>query len=564
MNELTSVIESLALKKQNKDEICSEHNVTLLYFCNTCNESLCSDCYMFGNKHKEHDIQKLENIYMNHIDLIKHEFKGLQTKYDQLDNHLKLLNEKIIFVRNYKLERSNELEEFFDGLRIKLETVMHNKLSRLMSSKNTVGEKLKYLECMKNSVEKELADSAKSLLITKSNEMVNSLKNLTIDSDLKPEELEMTIDVPSDVYPPYDFSTFEIKEYKKYIGSQTAFKNAILYSPELITNGLKWRLKVYPNGNGANANSEYISIFLELIEGLIETSKYYYKIELCMPDKPSNHANYTREFTSDFQNGECWGYNRFYRIDALERENFIDKNGSVHIKFYVRPQTYTQLCRDQKNYILHLEKKLLPLSNANYLRSSEEITMNNFNMINNLNNNNEPVNQAAIKRDINTYESERETIQEEVKENKLIVSTEKTADIFKEPQDVEDNGFDPNKRLETALRREDNHIDIIIEENKHDVGLLRISNRSKEPERNITNLLKNQNDYINPSLGKLFLTLGLNEAFEADTSLNNISHELAHDKVDTNINHFMMPHGNVINFSSDGNIKLMQDLLLAH
>jgi tripartite motif-containing protein 37 len=496
------MIESIN-KKTNQDEICSEHNVTLLYFCNTCNESLCSDCYMFGGRHKEHDIQKLDNIYMNHIDLIKHEFKGLQTKYDQLDNHLKLLNEKIIFVRNYKLERSNELEEFFDSLRNKLETVMHNKLSKLMSSKNTVSERLKYLECIKNSIEKELADSAKSLLISKSSELINSLKDLNIDGDLKPEELNVTIDVPSDIYPPYDCSTFEIKEYKKYIGPTTAFKNAILYSPELITNGLKWRLKVYPNGNGANANGEYISIFLELIEGLYETSKYFYKIELCMPDKPG--VNYTREFTSDFQNGECWGYNRFYRIEALEREGFIDKNGSIQIKFYVRPQTYTQLARDQKNYINNLEKKLQQVNKVdqdNILRSSEEIAVGNFNMINNLNNV-DPVNEAQCVGVKTATIKTDEVIQEEAKEN-LIVSAERhKGDIFKEPQDVEDNNFDPNKRIQIVIPRENNNIDIIQEENKHiDLGLLRISSsRSKEVERNAANLLKNQNAYINPHIG---------------------------------------------------------------
>jgi len=38
-----------------------------------------------------------------------------------------------------------------------------------------------------------------------------------------------------------------------------------IYSTELLTNGLVWRLKIYPNGNGV-AKGEYISIFLELIE----------------------------------------------------------------------------------------------------------------------------------------------------------------------------------------------------------------------------------------------------------------------------------------------------------
>lgn len=77
----------------------------------------------------------------------------------------------------------------------------------------------------------------------------------------------------------------------------------------------------------------------------------------------SNKANFWKEFSSDFQDGECWGYNKFYRIENLEKDGFIDKKGKLIFKFFVRPQTYAQLCRDQKNYIKMLEKKNLYLAN---------------------------------------------------------------------------------------------------------------------------------------------------------------------------------------------------------
>jgi hypothetical protein len=32
----------------------------------------------------------------------------------------------------------------------------------------------------------------------------------------------------------------------------------------------------------------------------------------------NNNGHYvTREFTSEFENGECWGYNRFFKIENL-------------------------------------------------------------------------------------------------------------------------------------------------------------------------------------------------------------------------------------------------------
>lgn len=464
INELSTMIENMNIsKKQIKQETCSEHNVQLLYFCVNCNESLCSDCYMFGKKHKDHEINKIDNIYNDHIVLIKTESKELQSKYEQLNSLLKALNERIIFVRNYKLERTNELEELFDNLRTKLEGVMHVKLSKLLQSKNDISDKLKYLECVKLNIDKELIEAPKSVLIAKSDELIQNMRNLNIDCEANQDNLNVSLDIPSDIYPPYESSIFEIKEYKKIVLSN----KEIIYSPELMTNGLIWRLKVYPNGNGATAKGEYISIFLELIEGLYETSKYYYKIELMNYDKGSNKANYNREFSSDFQNGECWGYNRFYRIENLDKEGFIDQNGTVCLKFYVRPQTYSQLCRDQKNYICSLEKKMMHCAktgnvNDQNMRTSEEITMNNFNLLNKMNN------------------AEHNKVEESTNNiNPNIISTEKESN---KELNIDNNNNEPNTDIPNNVINENN-----ITNNQNEIDCININpssnnNIEKDPQ----------------------------------------------------------------------------------
>lgn len=66
--------------------------------------------------------------------------------------------------------------------------------------------------------------------------------------------------------------------------------------------------------------------------------------------------NIVREFASDFEVGECWGYNRFFLLDALITEGFLDTDNDILIlRFQVRPPTYQQKCRDQQWYITHLE-----------------------------------------------------------------------------------------------------------------------------------------------------------------------------------------------------------------
>jgi tripartite motif-containing protein 37 len=31
----------------------------------------------------------------------------------------------------------------------------------------------------------------------------------------------------------------------------------------------------------------------------------------------------SREFSSEFETGECWGYNRFFKIDLLDKEGYL-------------------------------------------------------------------------------------------------------------------------------------------------------------------------------------------------------------------------------------------------
>lgn len=39
--------------------------------------------------------------------------------------------------------------------------------------------------------------------------------------------------------------------------------------------------------------------------------------------------NVLREFTSDFEIGECWGYNRFFRLDLLSNEGFLQRDSLI-------------------------------------------------------------------------------------------------------------------------------------------------------------------------------------------------------------------------------------------
>ena len=177
----------------------------------------------------------------------------------------------------------------------------------------------------------------------------------------------------SEIVPQYDSSTFVITNF-----SILQHNVDPIYSQPLHVNGLTWRLKVYPDGNGT-VRGTYLSVFLELTNGLNEPSKYEYRVEMIHQMSKDPSKNIVREFASDFEVGECWGYNRFYLLDALISEGFLDADNDILIlRFQVRPPTYQQKCRDQQWYLTHVENENHHLHNENkLLREKVHFLMSN-------------------------------------------------------------------------------------------------------------------------------------------------------------------------------------------
>ena len=193
----------------------------------------------------------------------------------------------------------------------------------------------------------------KTQLIKKSGDLIRQLKEIHNKEPHRFFENDVAIDdFSSDLVPDYESSVFTIRNFSRIIEQQNsasgnvADESEIVYSePPLLTkSGLTWRLKVYPNGNGV-AKGNYISVFLEMLKGLPEgmTQKYDYRVEMLNHRSPSFQV--VREFASEFEVGECWGYNRFYRIDLLQSEGYLNPvDDSITLKFFVRAPSYSQHC----------------------------------------------------------------------------------------------------------------------------------------------------------------------------------------------------------------------------
>ena len=349
MTDVANYIDKLSSsKKAEESEICEKHQIQNLYYCIECETPLCSDCYMLEEKHKMHKIKKIDEVFKAHLNIIKQEKEGLDFEENTLKKYLKDIGDKIIEIGNTKYKKIKESEEFFKNIRNQIQTQSQEVITNLLEKKQKLETKLSEIQNYSKNFNIRLKNSSKNEIISESNNLIKELKEiklkiLTENSDNidKITNNNLTLNIQNPLVPKYETGIYKINNYEKIKSDK------VIYSPEMHIGGLIWKLKIYPRGN-VTSKGECISVFLELQSGVIEPSKYFYVLELV---NFKNRRNYYMEYSSNFSNGECWGYSNFYKIKKLKEDGFIDQNGDIIIKVYIRPESFEQLARDLKGYI---------------------------------------------------------------------------------------------------------------------------------------------------------------------------------------------------------------------
>ncbi|KAK9503406.1 hypothetical protein O3M35_009964 [Rhynocoris fuscipes] len=336
---------------------CSTHEEKLSVYCWTCRKCICHQCALWGGTHSGHTFKPLDEVYDQHTAQIKEEISQLRRRLMELLSLMQDVDRNVELVRNAKDERVREIRNAVENMISRLDGQLKTKLVTLMNHKSSLTAETEHVESLLHEVEHSLQTKTKSELISASAEisrMIHSVRK-------KPMSWFITTTVPSDFYseivPNYDSSTFIMQQF-----TQLQHKADPVYSTPLHVNGLCWRLKVYPDGNGV-VRGNYLSVFLELTAGPPESSKFEYRVEMVHQGTRNTNKNIVREFASDFEVGECWGYNRFFRIDLLASEGYLNvENDTLILRFQVREPNYYQKSLHQQWYTSQLER-----NNAQYL-----------------------------------------------------------------------------------------------------------------------------------------------------------------------------------------------------
>ncbi|XP_015840432.1 uncharacterized protein LOC661701 isoform X2 [Tribolium castaneum] len=336
--------------EDNDRDKCATHSEKLSVYCWTCRCCICHQCALWGGTHSGHTFKPLDEVYEQHVTQIKDEVVQLRRRLMELISIVQEVERNVESVRSAKDERVREIRNAVELMIARLDSQLKTKLLTLMGQKDSLTQETEQLEHLLHEIEHQLHTCTRSEMISKSSElsrMIHAIRK-------KPMTSFVTAPVPADfhseIVPAYDSSTFVMHCF-----SQLQRKADPVYSTPLHCNGLCWRLKVYPDGNGV-VRGNYLSVFLELSAGYPETSKYEYRVEMIHQASRDSSKNIVREFASDFEVGECWGYNRFFRLDLLASEGYLNvASDTLVLRFQVRAPTFYQRCRDQQWYINQLQ-----------------------------------------------------------------------------------------------------------------------------------------------------------------------------------------------------------------
>lgn len=259
-----------SLRREQESEICREHNSPLHYYCTTCRESICPDCAMFGSLHKSHELKRLSEVYESNAAIIRTGIGRLAERIAELNNLDVAVEENIKRVQESRDGRVAELTARMEEIDLRLKLLMKAKLLTLLTQKNDNLKKLRLLSSLLQELKLQLDVSVvpRTSLIKKVPEITRVLSDIEDRSVPLSLGQPVSCDFPSEVVPPFEEAKFEL------LASQFSHEFDVVYSEPLYSNGLTWRLKIYPTGNGI-AKDNFMSVFLELAGGYPGASRFH-------------------------------------------------------------------------------------------------------------------------------------------------------------------------------------------------------------------------------------------------------------------------------------------------
>lgn len=343
MNQKTSKCKSETLcEKQKSEKLCPKHKKELEYYCQTCAESLCSDCLLelqsANNKHAEHALMKMCEKGKAQRKQLESYLQSLTSISKTLQNELNTLKQQ----QNSLHAKENDLktrttEHFLDliqGIDTKYEQIR-------TESKTTTCSIHKQITSIQTVLEDSemIINSSDPKVVPLSCAKAAQLYSIGYQlSQLKPRlmALDNKLTLPTHKF------TVRIECFRARLHNIQSFfeESNYIYSDTIECFRCKWRAKIYPNGTAEGVGT-HLGVFVELVNGAQNSSNFTYQLKIVAPNPKieSFYKNFTTRFNSSDSNDSS-DWTRIISIQSVT--DYLDSNGTLTMDIFITPLTYCQ------------------------------------------------------------------------------------------------------------------------------------------------------------------------------------------------------------------------------
>ena len=147
---------------------CKLHAEKLSVYCRTCSQCICHQCALWGGTHTGHTFKPLEEVYDQHVSLIKEEVSLLRRRLMELISLVQEVEHNVEVIRAAKDDRVREIRNAVELMIARLDSQLKQKLLTLMAQKNSLTQETEQIENLLGEVDKYINGKPKSELIGKS------------------------------------------------------------------------------------------------------------------------------------------------------------------------------------------------------------------------------------------------------------------------------------------------------------------------------------------------------------------------------------------------------------
>jgi hypothetical protein len=283
--------------RDRNNEMCPEHpTMPKDVYCRNCEINICSQCGCFSLIHKNHELRPFQSEYDENLKKIKKQISFVTTRKIELKQLIADLDANTDQINTAKENTIKDMRKFLESRVTNLEREKREKIGIIKNQKNKIKSEIDKIEKIINSTNEKIENYSKSRLIENKKTISDSLFNLTVtpmSGFLMPP---VSANFSNQIEPISSSGEMIIENFSSIENSTQP-----IYSDPHYSNGLQWKLKVYPCGNESSrtTGSNSISIFLQLSDAIESHSMANYTYKISMAKRTGEL--YTREFSSIFE-----------------------------------------------------------------------------------------------------------------------------------------------------------------------------------------------------------------------------------------------------------------------